>query len=98
MPDRYENSKTCGVLPATVSRVLNHDETISVSKETRKRIFETAELLSLIKNLLVLKKMTNPLILWVWSIGSTSYKSLMTLTLFLFVWELKNFVTPMLFN
>ncbi|WP_053983869.1 LacI family DNA-binding transcriptional regulator [Niameybacter massiliensis] len=41
-----ELAKMCGVSPATVSRVLNHDETISVSKETRKRIFETAELVS----------------------------------------------------
>ena len=41
-----ELAKLCGVSPATVSRVLNHDETISVSKETRKKIFETAELVS----------------------------------------------------
>lgn len=39
-------AKLCGVSPATVSRVLNHDETISVSKETRKKIFETAEMVS----------------------------------------------------
>ncbi|MFX3619190.1 MAG: LacI family DNA-binding transcriptional regulator [Sporolactobacillus sp.] len=35
-----------GVSLATVSRVLNHDETLSVSDSTRKRIFETAELLN----------------------------------------------------
>lgn len=34
------------VSPSTVSRVLNHDETINVSIETRKRIFEVAENLS----------------------------------------------------
>lgn len=39
-------AKLAGVSPATVSRVLNHDETISVTNETRKKIFETAESLS----------------------------------------------------
>lgn len=39
-------AKLAGVSPATVSRVLNHDETISVSNDTRKKIFETAESLS----------------------------------------------------
>lgn len=34
------------VSPATVSRVLNHDETIRVSLDTKKRIFEAAEQLS----------------------------------------------------
>lgn len=32
-----------GVSTATVSRVLNYDETISVNDETREAIFETAE-------------------------------------------------------
>lgn len=41
-----ELAKLCNVSAATVSRVLNHDETISVSKETRRKIFETAELIS----------------------------------------------------
>lgn len=41
-----ELAKLCNVSPATVSRVLNHDETISVSKETRQKIFETAERVS----------------------------------------------------
>lgn len=41
-----EIAKLAGVSPATVSRVLNHDETISVSDETRKKIFETAERVS----------------------------------------------------
>lgn len=31
------------VSPATVSRVLNYDETMSVSIETRNRIFQVAE-------------------------------------------------------
>ncbi|MCO7127886.1 LacI family DNA-binding transcriptional regulator [Sporolactobacillus shoreicorticis] len=35
-----------GVSSATVSRVLNYDRTLSVSDETRKRIFETAEMLN----------------------------------------------------
>lgn len=32
-----------GVSIATVSRVLNHDETLNVQEETKKRIFEAAE-------------------------------------------------------
>lgn len=36
------------VSPATVSRVLNNDPTISVTKETRKRVFDTAEKLKYI--------------------------------------------------
>jgi LacI family transcriptional regulator len=39
-------SKEAGVSPATVSRVLNHDKTLSVSNEKRKLIFEVAEKLS----------------------------------------------------
>lgn len=39
-------AKTVGVSPATVSRVLNHDKTLSVSKDKRKLILETAEKLS----------------------------------------------------
>lgn len=39
-------SKEAGVSPATVSRVLNHDSTLSVSQEKRKLIFEIAEKLS----------------------------------------------------
>ena len=44
-------SKMAGVSPATVSRVLNHDETINVSIETRKKIFEVAETLSYTKHI-----------------------------------------------
>lgn len=35
-----------GVSIATVSRILNYDQTLSVTEETRKRIFETAESLN----------------------------------------------------
>lgn len=40
-----------GVSPSTVSRVLNHDETIVVSNETRRKIFEAAEKLSYTKHI-----------------------------------------------
>lgn len=36
-------AKLAGVSSATVSRVINHDKTLSVSEETRKRIFQAAE-------------------------------------------------------
>ncbi|MEN8904554.1 MAG: LacI family DNA-binding transcriptional regulator [Clostridiales bacterium] len=36
-------SKIVGVSPSTISRVLNYDDTIKVSYETRKKIFEAAE-------------------------------------------------------
>lgn len=39
-------AKKAGVSIATVSRVLNYDTTLSVSPETKKKIFEVAELLS----------------------------------------------------
>lgn len=42
----HEVAKRSGVSIATVSRVLNFDETLIVSEETRKRIFETAEALN----------------------------------------------------
>ena len=35
-------AEKAGVSAATVSRVLNYDETLSVLDETRRRIFETA--------------------------------------------------------
>ncbi len=38
-----EIASRAGVSPATVSRVLNHDTTLSVSAETKMRIFEIAE-------------------------------------------------------
>lgn len=39
-------AKLAGVSPATVSRVLNYDTSLSVTDETKKRIFEAAEELS----------------------------------------------------
>src|SRR3954462_8566690 len=39
-------AQIAGVSIATVSRVLNYDTTLSVSDETKKRIFEVAEELS----------------------------------------------------
>jgi LacI family transcriptional regulator len=36
-----------GVSPATVSRVLNYDNELSVSAETKEKIFKTAEALKL---------------------------------------------------
>lgn len=39
-------AKKAGVSPATVSRVLNYDSSLSVTDETKKRIFEVAEELS----------------------------------------------------
>ncbi|MGO3732780.1 MAG: LacI family DNA-binding transcriptional regulator [Vagococcus sp.] len=44
-------AKLADVSPATVSRVLNYDQEMSVSKETKKRIFETAESLNYKKHL-----------------------------------------------
>lgn len=38
-----EIAEKAGVSVATVSRVLNYDMTLSVSDETRKRIFEIAQ-------------------------------------------------------
>lgn len=43
-------AEKAGVSIATVSRVLNYDQTLSVTDETRKRIFEIAESLSYKKN------------------------------------------------
>jgi Transcriptional regulators len=39
-------AKQAGVSIATVSRILNYDPTLSVTEKTRKKIFETAELLN----------------------------------------------------
>ncbi|RYM06529.1 LacI family DNA-binding transcriptional regulator [Sporolactobacillus sp. THM7-7] len=47
-----------GVSIATVSRVLNHDETLSVSDATRKKIFEVAERLNYRKHLKKKEKKT----------------------------------------
>lgn len=50
MPTIKDIAKLANVSPATVSRVLNHDETISVTAKTKKRIFEAAEKLSYTKH------------------------------------------------
>lgn len=39
-------AQVAGVSPATVSRVLNYDKSMSVSDETRKKIFDIAEQLN----------------------------------------------------
>lgn len=39
-----------GVSPAAVSRVLNHDTTLSINEETKRRIFEVAEALNYTKH------------------------------------------------
>ncbi len=54
-------AKLAEVSPATVSRVLNLDETISVSLETKKRIFEVAENLSYQKPVRTPKSTSNVL-------------------------------------
>lgn len=43
-------AKLAGVSPATVSRVLNYDESLSVGDETKRRIFKTAEKLNYSKH------------------------------------------------
>ncbi|MHC5267579.1 LacI family DNA-binding transcriptional regulator [Enterococcus sp. LJL98] len=43
-------AKKAGVSPATVSRVLNYDPELSVSKETEKKVFEIAEALNYTKH------------------------------------------------
>ena len=42
-------AEMAGVSTATVSRVLNHDETLSVGKETKDRIFAAAKELNYTK-------------------------------------------------
>ena len=39
-------AKLANVSPSTVSRVLNHDQTLSVTAETKVRVFSAAEELS----------------------------------------------------
>jgi LacI family transcriptional regulator len=50
MPTIRDIAKLANVSPATVSRVLNHDESISVTSKTKKKIFEAAEKLSYTKH------------------------------------------------
>lgn len=54
------------VSPATVSRVLNYDPEISVSDETRKRIFEAAEELNYTKHKRNTKKAVGKIALFQW--------------------------------
>ncbi|MGX6961940.1 LacI family DNA-binding transcriptional regulator [Vagococcus xieshaowenii] len=59
-------AQQAGVSPATVSRVLNHDNDISVAEVTKKRIFETAEALNYTKHHKKLQKqrLTFKLVQW----------------------------------
>ncbi|MCI1858403.1 MAG: LacI family DNA-binding transcriptional regulator [Sporolactobacillus sp.] len=61
-------AKKAGVSIATVSRVLNYDQTLSVTEETRKRIFETAETLnySKFKNRVRKKKRNGKIAVALW--------------------------------
>ena len=54
-------SKIAGVSSATISRVLNHDETITVANETKRKIFEAAEKLSYTKHIKPKKEIANVL-------------------------------------
>lgn len=56
-------SKIAGVSPSTISRVLNLDETINVPIETRKKIFEVAEMLSYTKHIKPKKTLESSLII-----------------------------------
>jgi len=51
LPTIKEIAKLARVSPATVSRVLNNDDTITVTSNTKRRIFEIAEKLSYTKHL-----------------------------------------------
>ena len=53
-----------GVSTATVSRVLNYDETISVTDDTRDAIFETAERLNYKKKVIYPKIENVSLLFW----------------------------------
>ena len=55
-----EIAEIVGVSSAAVSRVLNYDEGISVSDETRDAIFSTAEKLGYKKELFILKSKMSP--------------------------------------
>ncbi|MGY3766205.1 LacI family DNA-binding transcriptional regulator [Vagococcus vulneris] len=55
-----------GVSPATVSRVLNYDQDLSVSEETKKRIFEATEQLNYTKHLAKRKQFVGKIGLLQW--------------------------------
>ncbi|WP_284036859.1 LacI family DNA-binding transcriptional regulator [Neobacillus sp. 114] len=59
-------AKKAGVSIATVSRVLNYDTTLSVSDETKKRIFEVAEELDYKKKAVVRKPEIGKIALFQW--------------------------------
>lgn len=59
-------AQIAGVSIATVSRVLNYDTTLSVSDETKKRIFEVAEELSYKKKTAVRKQESGKIALLQW--------------------------------
>lgn len=59
-------AKKAGVSNATVSRVLNYDQTLSVSPETRKRIFEIAEKLNYSKYKKKPRKKTGTIAIALW--------------------------------
>lgn len=50
MPTIRDIAKLAKVSPATVSRVLNNDDTLNVTSETKRRIFEAAEKLAYTKH------------------------------------------------
>jgi LacI family transcriptional regulator len=60
-----EIANIVGVSAAAVSRVLNYDETISVSEETRKAIFKTAEEIGYKKKVIYPKIENVALLYWV---------------------------------
>ena len=49
MPTITDIAKKAGVSISTVSRVLNYDPTLSVTDETKRKIFEVAEKLNYTK-------------------------------------------------
>ena len=59
-------AEKAGVSPATVSRVLNYDESISVNEETRQTIFAAAEELGYKKKVVKPKIENVTLIYWVY--------------------------------
>ena len=60
-----EIAEMAGVSSAAVSRVLNYDESISVSNETRKAIFEAAEKLGYKKKVIYPKIENIVLLYWI---------------------------------
>lgn len=61
-----EVAKAAGVSPATVSRVLNYDQTLSVNEATRQKIFETAEAMHYHKSRKTRKSKQKRLAIFLW--------------------------------